>query len=82
MVSHGWPYTENSPLDRLRLKLVAEEFAENCVSETSDNLLTELTYLVYIIYGYADTYGWDLEEAVCQVMLQICPYWMMTESLS
>ena len=61
------PYKQNTALDRLRLKLVSEEFDEVCASETPDNLLKELADLVYVTYGYAATYGWDLEEAVRRV---------------
>ena len=58
------PYVQNSKLDRLRLKLVAEEFDEICAAETPDNLLKELADLVYVAYGYAAAFGWDLDEAV------------------
>ena len=61
------PYKQNSALDRLRLKLVVEEFGKVCTSETPDNLLKELADLVYVTYGYAAAHGWDLEEAVHRV---------------
>ena len=61
------PYKQNSALDRLRLKLVVEEFGKVCASETPDNLLKELADLVYVTYGYAAAHGWDLEEAVRRV---------------
>ena len=63
----GQPYKQNSALDRLRLKLVVEEFGKVCASETPDNLLKELADLVYVTYGYAAAHGWDLEEAVRRV---------------
>ena len=60
-------YVQNSDADRLRLKLVSEEFDEVCSSETPDNLLKELADLVYVTYGYSATFGWDLDEAVRRV---------------
>lgn len=61
------PYIQNSPLERLRLKLISEEFDEVCASETPDNMLKELADLLIVTVGYAATYGWDLEEAVRRV---------------
>lgn len=60
-------YVQNSKLDRLRLKLVSEEFDEICASETPDNLLKELADIVYVAYGYAAAFGWDLDEALRRV---------------
>lgn len=60
-------YVQNSNLDRLRLKLVSEEFDEICASETPDNLLKELADIVYVAYGYAAAFGWDLDEALRRV---------------
>ena len=57
-------YKQNSALDRLRLKLVAEEFDELCAAEAPDKLLKELADLVYVTYGYAAAHGWGCEEAV------------------
>lgn len=61
------PYIQNSPLERLRLKLISEEFDEVCAAETPDNMLKECADLLYVTVGYAATYGWDLEEAVRRV---------------
>ena len=60
-------YQQNSSLDRLRMKLVSEEFDEVASAETPDNLLKELADLVYVTYGYAAAFGWDLDEAVRRV---------------
>ena len=60
-------YAQNGDLDRLRIKLVSEEFDEVCASESDDNLLKELADLVYVTYGYAAAFGWDLDEAVRRV---------------
>ena len=60
-------YAQNGDLDRLRIKLVSEEFDEVCASESDDNLLKELADLVYVTYGYDAAFGWDLDEAVRRV---------------
>ena len=58
----------NSALENLRYRLIAEEFGE--VSDESDAgnrpaaMLKELADLVYVTYGYAASFGWDLDEAV------------------
>ena len=65
--SIGHEYVQNSDLDRLRLKLVAEEFDEICAAETPENLVKELADLVYVLFGYAVAFGWDLDEAVRRV---------------
>jgi predicted HAD superfamily Cof-like phosphohydrolase len=58
----------------MREKLIREEFrefSEACANEfkeaTSEDLLKELSDLVYVIYGYAAFRGWDLDEAVRRV---------------
>ena len=55
-------YVQNSEADRLRLKLLSEEFDEVCASETPENLLKELAD-VCVTHGYAFTFGFDLDEA-------------------
>ena len=58
-------------LEELASKLIAEEFKE-FMDETGDNqaaLLKELADLVYVCYGYADRFGWDLDEAFRRVHL-------------
>lgn len=62
-------YVWLSKLDNLRFNLVEEEFQEVAGAETPDHLLKELADLVYVTYGYAATYGWDLDEAVRRVHL-------------
>ena len=54
-------YQQNSSLDRLRMKLVSEQFDELASAETPDNLLKELADLVYVTNGYAAAFGWDLD---------------------
>lgn len=55
-------------LDHFRGKLIGEEF-EEFMQETKDPAasLKELADLVYVCYGYAATFGWDLDEAVERV---------------
>ena len=58
-------------LEELASKLIEEEFKE-FMDETGDNqaaLLKELADLVYVCYGYADRFGWDLDEAFRRVHL-------------
>lgn len=62
----------NEPgLEELASKLITEEFKE-FMAENGDNqaaLLKELADLVYVCYGYADRFGWDLDEAFRRVHL-------------
>ena len=61
----------NSALENLRYRLIAEEFGE--VSDESDAgnrpaaMAKELADLVYVTFGYAASFGWDLDEAVRRV---------------
>lgn len=61
----------NRELEDLRYRLVAEEFGE--FSDESDDgnrpaaMLSELADIVYVTYGYAATFGWDLDEAVRRI---------------
>ena len=63
----GFTYEQNSELDKLRMRLLSEEFNEVCSSETLENLLKELRDLLYVTYSYAITFGWDLDKAVRRV---------------
>ena len=60
---HGY----NRKLENLRWALLKEEFSEVRDAETPVDLLKELADLVYVTYGYAATYGWNLDEAVRRV---------------
>lgn len=64
-LDHAW--VRGSDKDLLRLSLVTEEADEVAQAETAENLLKELADLVYVSYGYAATFGWDLDEAVRRV---------------
>lgn len=54
---------------KMSSKLVTEEFSEWWRSFEDDpkEELKELADLVYVIYGYANAVGWNLDEAVCRV---------------
>lgn len=50
-------------------KLIAEEYSEWVLSvlDPKENQLKELADMVYVIYGYANAIGWDLDEALLRV---------------
>ena len=59
------------PNPSLSAKLITEEYdewLEEVVYPTSDEAqLKELADLLYVIYGYANVKGWDLDTAVARV---------------
>lgn len=61
------PNSDEGSLEALRYGLVEEEFGEFESATSKENLLKELADLVYVAYGYAATYGLDLDEAVRRV---------------
>ena len=64
-------WAEEPELEELASKLIAEEVTE-FMHESGDNqaaLLKELADLVYVCYGYADRFDWDLDEAFRRVHL-------------
>ena len=52
---------EDSELEGLRFGLIFEEFSEFEEATDKQNLMKELADLVYVCYGYAATYGMDLD---------------------
>jgi hypothetical protein len=68
-------YDTSAPLWDLRRGLIAEEFKEfidsfdDIVSDGHNpaHTIKELADLIYVSYGYAVTYGWDLDEAIRRV---------------
>jgi len=61
-------FGEDMELEELASKLIMEEFQEFMTeNESKANLLKELADLVYVAYGYADRFGWNLDEAVRRV---------------
>ena len=55
----------------LRIKLIREEFKEVMsaiqAKKDKDSVLKELCDLVYVCVGFADTFGWNLDEAFIRV---------------
>lgn len=51
----------------LASELVAEEYEELLESDNPDNQVKEFADLIYVLYGYADRFGIDLDEAVRRV---------------
>ena len=47
--------------------ICGEALSESCEGTNEEAMLKELADLVYVTYGYAATYGWDLDEAVRRV---------------
>lgn len=47
----------------LYIRLIEEEFEEWLNAPTTEDELKELADLLYVIYGYANAQGWDVEEA-------------------
>jgi predicted HAD superfamily Cof-like phosphohydrolase len=58
---------DNGDLIRLRGKLIEEEYEELFDATSTENLLKELADLVYVCYGFAATFGWDLDVAFNRV---------------
>ena len=65
VLGHTWFKDANK--DILRLALLKEEYAEVLSATTAEDLLKELADLVYVTYGYAATFNWNLDEAVRRV---------------
>ena len=71
LTKRGRKWQEEPELEELASKLIAEEFNEFMDEGGFDQaaLLKELADLVYVCYGYADRFGWDLDEAFRRVHL-------------
>ncbi len=61
------PWVKDTRHDLLRLMLVKEEYGELLSATDEENLIKELADLVYVTYGYAATFGWNLDEAIRRV---------------
>ena len=61
------PYLHDSRLDLFRLLLLKEETTEVSESTGAENLLKELCDLLYVTYGFAISFGWDLDEVFRRV---------------
>jgi len=69
MVQEFAEVTEQQPTPSLYVKLIGEELDEWAKEGMirSENDLKELADLVYVIYGYANAMGYDLDTAVRRV---------------
>lgn len=71
MVKEFAKVTGQKPNLEMSVMLVDEEFDEwveaLCFNDGSEEELKELSDLVYVIYGYANARGWDLDEALKRV---------------
>lgn len=68
MVKEFSKLSEQKPDPQLYETLICEEFAEwEQESPNTTGDLKELTDLVYVIYGYANAMGYDLDEALRRV---------------
>ena len=61
------PWSKDCDLGNFRMDLIREEMFEACDALDAEHMLKELADLVYVTYGYAATFGWDLDEAVSRV---------------
>lgn len=68
-LNQRWLFSHN--LERLRWRLISEEygeaFDESEHGNSAENMLKELADLIIVTFGYAVTYGWDLDKAVRRV---------------
>ena len=60
-----WELDEGS--EPLRSDLIFEEYCEVQSGTEPEEILKELADLVYVTYGYAATFGWNLDEAIRRV---------------
>lgn len=67
MVKEFASKSEQTPDPTLYFNLVVEEYDEVIKARTGIDELKELADLVYVIYGYANSRGYDLDEAIRRV---------------
>jgi len=67
MVKHYQKVTAQKANPDLYGNLIEEEFFEWNIANEGTEELKELADLVYVIYGYANARGWDLNEALYRV---------------
>lgn len=71
MVKQFAKMTDQKPDPSLYARLIQEEFNEwlrsTILEDPSQDQLKELSDLVYVIYGYANARGWNLDKAVGKV---------------
>lgn len=68
-LGENWHFSKR--LEVLRWSMIQEEYGEAFDESTDANnpeaMLKELADLVYVCFGYAATYGWDLDTAIYRV---------------
>ena len=57
----------NNDLEFMRFALIEEEFQEFEGASDKENALKELADILYVVYGYAATYGLPIDEAFKRV---------------
>ena len=67
MVREFAEVTSQEPNEYLYAALMDEEYKEWQAADSDEGELKELADLVYVIYGYANAKGYDLETAVRRV---------------
>jgi len=67
MVKEYQEVSGQTPTPELYEELIREEYFEWIDDQGNPNELKELSDLVYVIYGYANAKGWDLDEAVRRI---------------
>lgn len=67
MVKEYQKVSKQTPDTYLYLDLIAEEYLEFVQAETTKEELKELCDLVYVIYGYANAMGWDMDQALWRI---------------
>ena len=63
----GFDLGYDAKLESMRFKLIIEELHEFTDATDKENLLKEMADLLYVIYGYAATYGLPIDEAFKRV---------------
>jgi predicted HAD superfamily Cof-like phosphohydrolase len=54
-------------LSLLRARLIREEYSEVMSAVNDEEVLKELADLLYVVYGTAATFGWDIDTAFNRV---------------
>ena len=67
MVREFTEVTSQEPNEYLYASLMDEEYKEWQAADSDEEELKELADLVYVVYGYANAKGYDLETAVRRI---------------
>jgi predicted HAD superfamily Cof-like phosphohydrolase len=63
----GFDLGYDAKLESMRFRLIIEELNEFTDATDKENLLKEMADLLYVVYGYAATYGLPIDEAFKRV---------------